>query len=152
MKTARVAYSGFLRGPGDVLPKVEVEDVVLERRDGVDLVLSTVPRVEAVREGLDVGVDLLRAVARDHADLLAEALREDQPWITWLPADDQVACVRELTADLAASIDTGSFVRFHDDLVAWRHTAEVWADPDLAAALQGDLAGGAGSVARPHPR
>jgi hypothetical protein len=149
MQPKRFPYSGFLRGPGAVLPAVEVADVVLERRDGDNLVLSTVSRVAAMREGFDIGAGTLRSMARRHVELLAEALRDEQPWISWLPEDDQVACVRELTDGLAASLDSGSFVRFHNDLVAWRDTAEAWADPDLAVRLGGSFAGDAGEVRRP---
>lgn len=100
------------------------------------------------RDGMDVAVAALRVLARTHADLLADALREAQPWIAWFPAEDQVACVRELTDDLASGVSADGWACFLDDLVAWRHTAEVWADPALAERLQADLVGDAGRVHR----
>lgn len=157
MAAKRFSYSAFLRGPSTVLPAVELADIVLERRDGTDLVLSTVTRAAALQEGLHVGSAALRGIARLHPDLLAAALRTELAWVAWLPEADQVACMRELTDDLAASVGTESFVRFHNDLTAWRHTAEVWADPDLAACLAADFDGDVGVVPRPaactgHPK
>lgn len=152
MTTRTFPYSGFLRGPSDVLPALELGDVVLERRDGDDLVLSTHARSAALHEGLGVGASALRSIARLHMDVLKDALAGELPWLRWLPEDDQATCLRELTDDLAASVDTDSFVRFQNDLVAWRNTAQVWADPALAERLQADLAGEAGEVQRPSTR
>ena len=104
MKTAaRFTYSAFLRGPSDILPALERGDVVLERRDGVDLVLSTTDRANASHDGLDVGAATLAQIAIDHP-------------------------------------------RFTHDLNAWRITAEVWSDPDLAARLHGEFIGDIGEV------
>ena len=149
MALDHVTYSGFLRGSSEVLPRLAAGDIVLERRDGEDLVLSTVSRSNAFREGLGVGVTALRHLARTHREVLAGVLAEDLPWIAWLPEGDRATCVRELVDDLAASIEVENFTRFHQDLVAWRHTAEVWADPALAERLQGDFAGDGGEVPRP---
>lgn len=149
MPTPTFPYSGFLRGPSEVLPALELGDVLLERRDGDDLVLSTRTRAAALHEGLGVGASALRSIARMHMDVLREALEGELPWLRWLPEDDQAACLRELTDDLAAGVDTDSFVRFQNDLAAWRNTAQVWADPVLAERLQSDFHGDAGQVERP---
>lgn len=149
MSTERTTYSGFLRGPSEVLPRLSYGDVLLERRDGEDLVLTTATRAAAFLEGLNVGVTALRHLAKSHHDLLAEVLTEELPWLRWLPEADRSACVRELVDDLAASIEVENFSRFHLDLTAWRHTAEVWADPELADRLTGDFVGDGGNVHRP---
>lgn len=150
MPGTRVTYSGFLRGPSDVLPRVAVGDVVLERRDGENLLLSTEDRTVAFREGLDFGATALRQIAREHPGVLADTLRESLPWLGWLPDEDRTACIRELLDDLAASAAVENFTRFHADLVAWRSTAEVWADPALAERLQADFEGDVGEVKRPE--
>jgi len=149
MAVEHVTYSGFLRGPSDVLPKVERADVVLERRDGEDLVLSTMRRATAFREGLNIGITALRHLAHTHQDLLGELLGKALPWMVWLPDAERRACAEELIGDLAASVEVDNFARFHQDLVAWQHTAEVWADPNVAARLQEDFAGVDDEVLRP---
>lgn len=148
MPASTFSYSGFLRGPSEILPALEVGDVLLERRDGDDLVLSTRTRSVALHEGLGVGASALRSIARVHMDVLREALADELPWLRWLPEEDQATCLRELTDDLAAGVDTDSFVRFQMDLAAWRNTAQVWADPVLAERLQSDFQRDAGRVER----
>ena len=81
--------------------------------------------------------------------VVEEVLREELPWIAWLPVDEQSHCVAELLTDLGAGLSVENFSRFHDDMVAWRSTSAVWADPTLAEDLQRELNGNAGSVERP---
>ena len=150
MKTAaRFTYSAFLRGPSDILPALERGDVVLERRDGVDLVLSTTDRANATHDGLDVGAATLAQIAVDHPEVLANAFEARLPWMSWLPVADRRACIDELVGDLVAGVDLDNFARFTHDLNAWRNTAEVWSDPNLAARLQGEFIGDIGEVPRP---
>lgn len=149
MPTTRTTYSGFLRGPSEVLPRLETGDVLLERRDGEDLILTTAGRAEAFREGLELGVAALRSLALTRRDVLAEVLVANLPWLQWLPDEDRIVCVDELVNDLAASVEVENFTRFHQDLVAWLHTAEAWSDPALAERLRTDLSGDAGEVVRP---
>ncbi len=146
----KMSYSGFLRGPTVATDAVESGDVLLERRDGVDLVLTTVTRVSANDEALSLGAVTLRALSRSNPTIVAAALAEQLPWLTWLPDADRLACTTELVNDLAASAALHTFTKFHHDLVAWKHTAEVWSDPELARRLAGTYDGDGGEVARPQ--
>lgn len=145
----RTTYSAFLRGPSAVLPEVEKADVVLERRDGEDLVLTTAGRSQAFAEGLDISVNTLRRLAVSHREIVRDSLADALPWVEWLPESERRDCLDELLTDLAASVAVGDFTRFHRDVVAWRDTARVWSDPDLAEQLTSEFSGEHGRVERP---
>lgn len=145
----KMSYSSFLRGPTTATAAVETHDVVLERRDGVDLVLTTVERAAANDDALGLGALMLRSICRSNPDMVAAALEEQLPWLAWLPPQDRVACTTELVTDLAAGASLHLFARFHADLVAWRHTAEAWADPTVADRLSGEFHGAGDPVERP---
>jgi hypothetical protein len=125
-------YSAFLRGPSRVLPSLADADVILARRDEENLVLMREERFEAAATGLRIAARSLAVLARRQRDLAEELLAEELPWLTWLPAAERLACVRELLADLVAGADTGLLMPFARNLASWRSTAEVWSDPTLA--------------------
>jgi hypothetical protein len=143
------SYSSFLRGPSQVLPSLADADVILERRDEENLVLSRAERFEAAATGLRIAARSLAILARRHRDLAEEALAEELPWLTWLPATERLVCVRELLADLVAGADTGLLVPFARNLASWRSTAEAWSDPRLAHDLQGPFDGDGPVITRP---
>jgi hypothetical protein len=142
-------YSSFLRGPSQVVPSLADADVILERRDEENLVLSRAERFEAVATGLRIAARSLAILARRHRDLAEEALAEELPWLTWLPVEERLICVRELLADLVAGADTGLLIPFARNLASWRSTAETWSDPQLARDLQGPFEGDGPVIDRP---
>jgi len=149
VKTTTFPYSAFLRGPSDVLPQLNEGDVLLERRDEENLVLTSFGRFVARQEGMTFAAHLLGDVVRDQADLMAGLLRRELPWLRWLPDDEQQECVNELLGELAAGAETGVLEPFAHALAAWRSTAEVWSDPELARRLQGAFEGDGDEIARP---
>ena len=149
MAVQTFSYSSFLRGPSQVLPSLADADVILERRDEENLVLSRVERFDAVALGLRIAARSLAILARHHRDLAEAALAEELPWLTWLPAEERPTCVRELLADLVAGADTGLLMPFARNLASWRSTAEVWSDPQLARKLQGPFDGDGPAITRP---
>jgi hypothetical protein len=142
-------YSAFLRGPSQILPSLTDADVILERRDEENLILTRAERFDATATGLRFAARSLAILARRHRDLAEEALAEELPWLTWLPAEDRVTCVRELLADLMAGADTGLLVPFARNLASWRSTAEAWSDPQLARDLRGPFPGDGSVIDRP---
>lgn len=142
-------YSSFLRGPSQILPSLADADVILERRDEENLVLTRVERFDAVATGLRIAARSLAILARRHRDLAEEALAEELPWLTWLPDEERPNCVRELLADLLAGAETGLLVPFARNLASWRSTAEAWSDPRLARDLQGPFDGDGAAIHRP---
>jgi hypothetical protein len=152
MKTTTFPYSAFLRGPSDVLPQLEEGDVLLERRDDENLVLTRYARFAARQEGMTLAARLLGDAVRDRAEMVVGLLRQELPWIRWLPEAEQAQCAGELIGELAAGADTGVLEPFARALAAWRSTAEVWSDPDLARRLQGPFAGDGDEIPRPHKK
>lgn len=143
-------YSAFLRRPSQVLPSLADADVILERRGEENLVLMRAERFEAAAAGLRVAARSLAVLARRQRGLAEELLAEELPWLTWLPAPERLACVRELLADLVAGADTGLLTPFARNLASWRSTAQVWSDPALARDLQGPFDGGGPVIDRPQ--
>lgn len=149
MSVQSFPYSAFLRGPSQILPSLTDADVILERRDEENLVLTRAERFEATSTGLRIAARSLAILARRHRELAEEALAEELPWLTWLPAEERFACVRELLADLLAGADTGLLIPFARNLASWRSTAEAWSDPELARRLQGPFDGDGPVIGRP---
>lgn len=149
MSVQSFSYSAFLRGPSQVLPSLADADVILERRDEENLVLMRAERFDAVAAGLRIAARSLALLARRQRDLAEELLAEELPWLTWLPPEERVSCVRELLADLVAGADTGLLTPFARNLASWRSTAEAWADPSLARDLQGPFDGDGPVIDKP---
>jgi len=124
-----------------VLPALADADVILERRSEENLVLMREERFEATAAGLRFAAHLLADLAHGQQDLAEELLARQLTWLTWLPVEERMSCVRELLADLVAGADTGLLTPFARDLISWRSTAEAWSDPRLARELQGPFDG-----------
>lgn len=129
-------YSGFLRGPSEILPSLEEGDVILERRDAQGLVVTRQDRYEARALGMAVATRVLVHLVKQDPDQAAQLISDELPWLTWLPATERRACLSELMANLAAGADTGALEPFARAIREWRDTAEVWADPKLAQRFQ----------------
>ncbi|WFE25732.1 hypothetical protein O7623_20460 [Solwaraspora sp. WMMD791] len=106
-------------------------------------------RFDAVAAGLRIAARSLALLARRQRGLAEELLAEELPWLTWLPPEERVVCVRELLADLVAGADTGLLTPFARNLASWRSTAEAWADPSLARDLQGPVDGDGPVIDKP---
>ncbi|KAA2252918.1 hypothetical protein F0L68_34065 [Solihabitans fulvus] len=146
-------YSAFLRGPTEVLGALEHAEVVLERRDAENLVLIRSERFNAGVAALTAAAHLLRTLARRDPELAAELLAEEFAWMRWLPESERTLCVADLLADLSAGAETGYLLPFANTVAAWRSTAEVWSDPDLARALSSPITveGDGVEITRPLP-
>ena len=145
-----VTFSEFLRGPNPVAEMVYRDDVVLTRRNDEDLVLSTVWRQNYREEATTVAAGALRSLARSHPDLVASALAAELPWLSWLPEDEEVECVKQMVVDLAAGASVKSYRAFFQHLIQWKHSAEIHADPELLAEITRPLTGPEyGPVPRP---
>jgi len=145
-----VTFSEFLRGPNPITELAYRDDVVLTRRNDEDLVLSTVWRQNYREEATTVAAGALRSLARSHPDLVASALVDELPWLSWLPEDEEAECVKQMIIDLAAGASVKSYRAFFQHLIQWKHTAEIHADPELLAEITRPLTGPEyGPVPRP---
>ena len=145
-----VTFSEFLRGPNPVAEMAYDNDVVLTRRNDEDLILSTVWRQNYRDEATTVAASALRNLARLHPDLVAAALGDELPWLSWLPKQEEADCVKQMVVDLAAGASVKSYRAFFQHMMQWKHTAEIYMDPELyAAASQQHDGQDGGPVLRP---
>lgn len=109
----------------------------LRRRDADDLVLMSADRAAQEGEVIDLTARLLAGVLAEHGgvDLIRHVLPTALPWVRFLPD----AAVDELAAEFASTVHAAAamnnMVPVSQLLAEWRHTAEVYADPELHAVL-----------------
>ncbi|MGO9661601.1 MAG: hypothetical protein ACLP7F_25010 [Acidimicrobiales bacterium] len=149
MAVTEVPYSSFLRGPSEVLPALEHGDVQLDRRDAEALVMTRARRYRAAMRGTSLASAMVRDLAKNDVGLAARLLAEQLPWLAWMPRAEQEDCLAEILTHLAAGAETGTFEPFARSLGEWEHTAEVWADPELAKRLSSELPGKGKTIPRP---
>lgn len=145
-----VPFSDLLRQPGETTERLaRARAVRLKRRDAADLVLMSADRAEAECEVVDLTARILARVMATAPDLVCSLLPTVLPWVRFLPPIDVHTLARELadTAESAAAL--GNTAPLSQLLTEWRHTAEVYADPELRAALTGRQLDDFGAVPRP---
>jgi hypothetical protein len=128
-----------------------IRALLLRRRGAADLVLMSADRARQEGEVVDVAARLLAGVLAEHggADLVRQVLPTVLPWVRFLPpaAAGEFAAEFVATAHAAAAVDNVAPVA--QLLAEWRHTAEVYADPELHAALTRAHEGDHGPVPAP---
>ncbi|MER6996975.1 prevent-host-death family protein [Streptomyces sp. NPDC000410] len=131
--TEAVTYSELSKRPGDVAERLtRTERLRIERRDGADLVLTTMEREERREEAVTTIAHTFAALIKtdDGARALLLALPEIFPWVRHLDEDE----VREMTVELvnavrdAAELDV--FGPLNGVVAGWKATARIKADPD----------------------
>lgn len=124
----------------------------LRRRDAGDLVLMSADRAEQEGEVVDLTARLLAGVLREHggAELLRQVLPSVLAWTRFLPpaAIDELAAEFVETTQAAAAVN--NMAPISQLLAEWRHTAEVYADPELHAILSRPHEGDHGPVPPPE--
>ncbi|MGW5752206.1 hypothetical protein [Nocardia rhamnosiphila] len=130
-------FSDLVRKQTSVFPLLADADVLLERRDAENVVLMRDERYRAMDGALRLAARSLGLVAKANRNLAEEVLAEELLWLRWLPAEHRPEAIGELLDDLLAGADTGHYLPFLRDLIAWKHTAEIYTDPALVAELSG---------------
>jgi hypothetical protein len=137
--------SDLLNKPKATLARLESSRrMLLHRRDAEDLVLTTAGRAEQDSEVASAATRMFAAMMlRDPAvlTLAVEVMPTVFPWVRYLPDDAK----REFTAEwldaLSSAASIGNSAAAAVLIAEWRSTAEVYADPELYAALTGPLGG-----------
>jgi hypothetical protein len=134
---AEHSFSYLLRNSGHVLDEVEHGDVLLERRDGPSVVLGTVRREQALRDGLDLAAHALGSVLREPslAATAVAALEEALPWVGWLDEPDRLEFATAFVRTAQACHDTGGYEPLARLLNRWKASAQIVHDPELAELL-----------------
>lgn len=137
-----VTFSELIQSPKDTVEKLNRSPrhaLRLSRRGAEDLILIAATQARQEDEIVALAVRLLRAVmdnpaTRSHylLDLLPMLFR----WVRFLPKDDQVELAQELVDVMEACEELDNFSPLLELIDQWRHSAEVYADPELFRALR----------------
>jgi hypothetical protein len=141
MTVTEAAFSDLINKPkATLLPLAgsSAHSIRLRRRDDVDLMLTTADRFEQDHQVVVMAVRLFSVLVlhREVESMLA-LVPEIFPWVRFLPESDRRRLLEELIGVLQASQDFDTFAPVTQLINEWRHTAEVYADPDVLAALTG---------------
>jgi hypothetical protein len=148
MSAPEVPFSELVQKPTDTVARLTMtrgQTLRLRRRDAEDLTLTTATRAEQEHTVVSATTRMFVALMqRDEAarSLLIDVVPEAFPWVRFLPAQDVRAFVLELVDTLRAADALDNPAPVVQVIAAWQHTAEVHADPDLAARihlLEGDF-------------
>ncbi|GAA3426564.1 hypothetical protein ACWDTT_16600 [Streptosporangium sandarakinum] len=148
-----VPFTELLRQPSETAERLSrVRAVRLRRRDSDDLVLMTAERVEGENEVIGLTAKLLAALFHDDAggaEILRRVFPDVLPWTRFLPASGVEELLASLSEIAPAAASLGNLAPVTQLLVEWRHTAEIYADPQLFAALTAPRGDDFGPVPRP---
>lgn len=146
MSIADVNLSDLLNRPKETLSKLQHSPdraLRVHRRaaDEEDLLLTTSSRAEQARQASSAAASVLSALLQ-HSEparsAIVEAAPRVFPWVRFLPSEDVRVFITELVETLEAADALGNPAPVAQVLAAWRHTAEVHADPELAEILSHD--------------
>ncbi|MHB9864480.1 hypothetical protein [Streptomyces sp. YIM S03343] len=153
-ENAAVNFSELVNKNKQTLARLkEAPRLLLHRRDGEDLVLTTVARAEQDQTVVSAATRMLAAMARREPggpELLLDILPDAFPWIRFLPDHDVHAFAVELVDTMRAADSVGNSASVAQMLIAWQHTAEAYSDPELLAALTRDHCEDYGPVPDPQ--
>ncbi|MEU6556650.1 hypothetical protein ABZ915_41375 [Streptomyces sp. NPDC046915] len=153
-ENAAVNFSELINKNKQTLARLkESPRLLLHRRDGEDLVLTTAARAEQDRTVVAAATRLLSAMSRREPgsmELLLDILPDAFPWVRFLPEADVHAFAVDLVDTMRAADSIGNSSSVAQMLIAWQHTAEVHADPELLAALTRDHGEDYGPVPDPQ--
>ncbi|MEY6569460.1 hypothetical protein AB8B12_31980 [Streptomyces sp. PGLac3x] len=139
---ASVHFSELVNRNRRTLARLEgSRSLLIRRRDGEDLVLTTASRAEQDRTVVSAATRMLLAMARREPgsmELLLDLLPDAFPWVRFLSEADLHAFAVELVDTMRAADSVGNNASVAQLLVEWQHTAEVHSDPELLAALTTD--------------
>lgn len=130
-------WSDFLRSSGSGLATVAERDLVLQRRDGPDLLVTEAGREAAARETLGALAGMLTHLVGhgELADVVVGALGDAMPWIKVLPDSEQKQFTAELVETARSASSLGDYEMLSILLSRWSNTAFVHANPALRARL-----------------
>jgi hypothetical protein len=98
-----------------------------------DLVLLTARHASDISAAATAMTRLL--VGLTHTATLVDVLPHAFPWVRHLPAKGQREFAADLVSVLRTAEDSDNPALVVQRIVEWRHTAEVYADPHVLAAL-----------------
>ncbi len=125
--TRTATFSDLLRSPREVARAAEEGEVTITRRDGEDLVLSTVRAREQDRAGLELAAAIVALAVTDWPASIAGRLAGPFPWVAFLSEPERDSFAAELIEVARACASISDFTRLEITVHAWRSTAEAYA-------------------------
>ncbi|EPH43310.1 hypothetical protein ABT390_20040 [Streptomyces aurantiacus] len=151
---AAVNFSELVNKNKQTLARLrESPRLLLHRRDGEDLVLTTAARAEQDQTVVSAATRMLAAMARREPgsmELLLDILPDAFPWVHFLPEADVHAFALELVDTMRAADSVANSAATAQLLISWQHTAEAHSDPELLSALTRDHDADHGRVSDPR--
>lgn len=152
--TPEVNFSDLLQHPTETVAKLEGRTALrVSRRGAEDLVLTTAARASQDHELVDVATRMFIAVMSNpvaRSMHLLETLPQIFPWVRFLPSEERATFTQELIDVIKACEDLDTPAPVLQVIAEWRHTAEVYADPELFAAVRRSVKTDLGVVAEPQ--
>lgn len=147
-------FSELLHHPAATTRRLgTVRALRLRRRDAGDLALMRVSQMESDATVVDFTSRLLAGLVRtENIAALREALPEALPWSIFLPAEDVDILLTELVDTAHGAVSLDNLTPIASLLTQWRHSAEIYADPNLLAILTREPDGDLGPVPAPTTR
>jgi hypothetical protein len=141
----------FVRDPNKVLKKIDKGDIILRRTKGRPSIRITLAsRAESAESGLEVLSRALEGVVQSAREQPSESTLKPYPWTKFLSPDERERFSRELLETLVACVSISNFAPLKNLVNGWKSTAEIYADPELAARLREPAPAHSGKrVARP---
>lgn len=139
--TPQATFSELLQKPKDTVARLEANPrhaLRLTRRGDEDLYLTTVSQARAATEVVESTSRMFVALMKsgpEVVDLLTGIFPEAFPWVRFLPEEDVREFLVELVDVTRAASDINAVAPIAQCISEWRNTAELWADPETAAAL-----------------
>lgn len=142
--TVEANFSELINRPKDTVARMQGslrKGLRLHRRDEEDLYLTTAARADEAVQVVDSTTRMFVALMKEDpraVDLLTRVFPEAFPWVRFLPEKEAREFLVEFVETARPSTDLGTVSPIAQLIIAWRHTAEVYADPDLHRALTRD--------------
>jgi hypothetical protein len=153
---AEANFSELLQKPKDTVARLQQstrKGLLLHRRDGDDLYLTTAERAEQVTEVVDSTTRLFVALMKSDpkaVTMLTGVFPEAFPWVRFLPEDAVREFLVEFMDTARAATDLGTLGPLVPLIAAWKSTAEIYADKELYATLTKPEGGDYGPVEPPE--
>lgn len=135
-----LTLSWFLRHSGEALEQVDRGDLVLRRRDGDDLHLTTSERAAALRDGIRLLSRLLVETLQsdDGRSAILRSVPRAAGWSVFLGEDERDHFVEEMAAVMAAAADLSTPAAIARVLERWRDLARTRADQGQTASTRAE--------------
>lgn len=146
-----VPFSELLNHPAATTRRLDtVRALRLRRRDVGDLALMRFAQLESDAMDVNFTSRLLAGLVRtENINALRQALPEALPWSIFLPPEDVDTLLTELVDTARGAVSLDDLAPIALLLAQWRHSAEIYADPNLHSALTHEPEGDLGPVPVP---